>query len=84
MGTTRVECTAAQGALWQERYGEGYRVGRGDVRWGAAPRIDLVEIPAEDPYETGAEYVARHVGQAWAIGYARAWAYETARAAQLV
>lgn len=65
----RNECTAEQGTQWQERYGAGYRAARSDVLWNADPRIALVVIPPELPGETGATYVARHVGQAWAIGY---------------
>lgn len=76
------ECTPDEGALWSAQYSEGYRVGRGDIAWNAGPRVELVAIPAELPYETGAQYVARHVGQAWAIGYARAWAWEYGRAAR--
>ena len=75
----RIECTPAQAAEWQSQYGDGYRTARGDITWNAGPRVALVDIPAEDPYETGAEYVARHVRQAWAIGYAAAWRYERSR-----
>jgi hypothetical protein len=75
----RTECTAEQGQQWQEQYGEGYRVGRGDARWNASPRIPLIEIPPEDPYETGSVYVARHAGIAWQIAYTRAYRYELAR-----
>jgi hypothetical protein len=42
--------------------------------------VELIAIPAELPFESGAQYVARHVGQAWLIGYARAWAWEMRRA----
>ena len=42
--------------------------------------MELIAIPAELPFESGAQYVARHVGQAWLIGYARAWAWEMRRA----
>ena len=73
------ECTPEEGQRWQHDYTEGYRVGRGDVRWNQAPRIPLIEIPPEDPFESGAVYVARHVGIAWQIGYTRAYRYETAR-----
>ena len=74
------ECTPAEGEQWSAQYSEGYRVARGDIRWNAGPRVELVPIPAELPFETGAQYVARHVGQAWQIGYARAWAWEMRRA----
>ena len=73
------ECTQEQGQQWQASYGEGYRVGRGDVRWNATPRIPLIEIPPEDPYETGSRYVTRYGHLAWAIGYTRAYRYETRR-----
>lgn len=76
---TRKECTAEQAEQWHEEHGEGYRTGRGDARWNASPRIPLIEIPPELPYETGAEYVARHAGQAWQIGYTRAYRFETTR-----
>jgi hypothetical protein len=72
-------CTPEQATQWQDNYQEGYRTGRGDVRWNAEPRIPLIDIPAEDPYETGSRYVARNVGIAWEIGYTRAYTYETAR-----
>ena len=81
------ECTPEEGERWSSQYGEGYRVARGDIQWNQPPRVDLVVIPAELPFECGAQYVARHVGQAWLIGYARAWAWEygkAARAAELV
>jgi hypothetical protein len=75
---TRVpECTPEQGAQWQHDYAEGYRVGRGDARWNASPRIPLIEIPPEVPYESGATYVTRWVHLAWQIGYTRAYRYET-------
>ena len=73
------ECTPEQAAEWQEQYTEGYRTGRGDVRWGASPRIRLAEMPPEDPWETGAQFVARHYRRAFAIGYTRAYRYETGR-----
>jgi len=71
------ECTAEQAGLWAERYQDGYRTGRGDARWNAAPRIELIAIPAEVAYETGAQYVARHVSIAWQIGYTRAYVHGT-------
>lgn len=70
-------CTPEEGQRWQHDYSEGYRVGRGDARWNAAPRIGLIEIPAELPGEYGAQYVARCVGIAWQIGYTRAYRFET-------
>lgn len=73
------ECDAEQAAQWQERFTEGYRVGRGDARWNASPRIPLIEIPPEDPHETGARYVTRCLPIAWEIGYTRAYTYETTR-----
>ncbi len=73
------ECTPEQAQRWGEQYREGYRVGRGDVRWNTSPRVPLVEIPAEDPCETGAEYAARHLGLAWSAGYTRAYRFESAR-----
>ena len=74
------ECTPEEGQLWQERYGDGYAAARGDILWNAGPRIDLIEIPAELPGECGAQYAARHVGQAWEIGYTAAWRFELKRA----
>ena len=83
----RVECTPEQAVQWQDKFSDGYRTARGDITWGQEPRVELVPIPAEQPYETGAEYVARHVAQAWMIGYASAWRWEfgrRGRAAELV
>lgn len=83
----RVECTPEQSVLWQDKFSDGYRTARGDIQWNAGPRVDLVPIPAEVAGETGAEYVARHVSQAWMIGYASAWRWEYGRrerAAELV
>jgi hypothetical protein len=77
--TRQRECTAEEGAEWQRRFSEGYRLGRDDVRWNAAPRMPLVTLPPDDPYETGSQYVARHVSRAFEIGYTRAYAYETGR-----
>ncbi len=74
-----IECTPEQNERWRTQYSEGYRVGRGDVQWNAEPRIPLVSIPAEMPGETGAEYVAKHAGLAWQIGYARAYRFESGR-----
>ena len=73
------ECTPEQGQRWQEQFSEGYQVGRGDARWNASPRIPLIEIPAENPYETGSRYVTRNLPIAWEIGYTRAYRYETGR-----
>lgn len=69
------ECTPDEAARWQANYSEGYRVARGDILWNQQPRIGLVAIPPEIPFETGAQYVARHVDDAWAIGYTAAWRY---------
>jgi hypothetical protein len=74
--TARNECTAEQGAEWQAKYSDGYRAARSDVLWNADPRIALVTIPPEMPGETGAEYVARHVGQAWEIGYTAGYRFQ--------
>lgn len=73
------ECTPEQAKQWQEQYSEGYRVGRGDARWNAAPRIPLIDIPPEDPRETGSRYVTRNLHLAWQIGYTGAYTYETGR-----
>lgn len=73
------ECTSPQAREWTERYSEGYRTGRGDARWGASPRVPLVDVPAEHPSETGARYVTRNLPIAWEIGYTRAYTYETGR-----
>lgn len=75
----QAECTEEQGATWRERHSDGYQAGRGDARRGHGNRFELIEVPAELPGENGAQYVARHVGIAWSIGYAEAWAYETSR-----
>ena len=77
--TRQRECTPEEGQAWQENYTEGYRVGRGDARWNAEPRIPLIEIPEERPFETGAQHVARYWRLAWQIGYTRAYRYETGR-----
>jgi hypothetical protein len=69
-------CTQEQAAQWSDQFGEGYRVGRGDARWNAAPRIPLIEVPAEIPGETGSRYVTRYVHLAFAIGYTRAYRYQ--------
>jgi urease accessory protein UreE len=75
---TRVpECTPEQAAQWSAQFSEGARVARGDVLWNAGPRIPLIEIPPEDPYETGSRYVTRWVHLAWQIGYTHAYRYET-------
>ena len=75
------ECTLEEGQRWQAQYSEGYRVARGDIRWNQPPRVALVAVPEELPFECGAQYVARHVGQAWVIGYTRAWEWELGRRA---
>lgn len=76
----RIECTPAESVLWQDKYSDGYRTARGDITWNQPPRVELIEIPPERPFETGAEYVARHVRLAWMIGYAAAWRWEMRRA----
>ncbi len=81
------ECTPEEGKRWQEQRSEGYRVALGDIKWNAEPRIPLVDEPREVPGETGAQYVARHVSQAWELGYSAAWRWEygkAARAAELI
>jgi hypothetical protein len=69
------ECTADEGAAWQRLFGDGYATGRGDARRGHGNRFPVIDVPAELPGENGARYVARHVGIAWEIGYANAWAW---------
>ena len=69
------ECTAEEGQRWQHDHSDGYAAGRGDGRWDRAPRIPLIDIPPDIPGETGSAYVARHVGNAWAIGYATGYQY---------
>lgn len=76
----RTECTAEQGQQWRDQYTDGYRAGRGDARGNAAPRVPLISVPPEIPGETGAEYVARYVEQAWPIGYASGYRFEAGRA----
>ena len=74
---TRVpECTAEQGQQWSDQFGEGYRVGRGDARWNSGPRIPLIDVPADIPGESGAQYVTRWAHLAWQIGYTRAYRYQ--------
>lgn len=73
------ECTAGEARTWTDDYGEGYRVGRGDARFNASPRVPVVNVPDSLPHETGAQYVARYASQAWAFGYSRGYRYETAR-----
>ena len=83
LGTVQREATPEQGALWQARYTTGYRHGRGDMLNGRDLRADcvLAEIPGELPGETGARYVARHVDDAYRIGYTRACCWYAAHAA---
>lgn len=76
--TTQRECTPEEGQHWQAQHSDGYRAGRGDARFARGPRIDLIEVPPEIPGECGSRYVARHVGQAWEIGYTRGYLYEKA------
>ena len=77
--TAAPTCTPGQGQRWQARYSDGYQAGRGDARRGAGPRIPLIDVPEEDPYETGARYVTVFLPIAWEIGYTRAYTYETRR-----
>jgi hypothetical protein len=72
------ECTPEQGKQWQTRYTDGYCHGRRDARDGRINRAYVVAIPAELPMETGAQYVTRHLGQAWEIGYTAAVHYQVA------
>jgi len=76
------ECTAEEGELWTARYTEGYRCGRSDMRSSTGhlrwPER-VISIPADVPGESGAQYVARHFGIAWQIGYSRAYLYYSAR-----
>lgn len=60
---------------WADDYADGYRVGRGDARFAASPRMHLVEVPYWSPDITGAEYVEQHAGNAWAIGYTRGYTW---------
>ena len=73
------ECTSEESQRWRRDYTDGYQAGRGDARWNAAARIPLIVIPPEVPSESGAAYVARHLGIAWQIGYTRAYRFGTAR-----
>ena len=75
MQAGRAECTPEQGEQWQAQYGDGYAAGRGDGRRGGDRDGALIDIPAEAPGETGAEYVARHLGSAWRIGYTRGYLF---------
>ena len=74
------EATPEESALWQARYTTGYQHGRGDTLNGDV-RADVVlaVIPAEVPGETGSRYVARHLDDAYRIGYTRAWQWYSAR-----
>lgn len=69
------ECTAQEGERWQRRYSEGYQMGKSDARWNQPARIQIIPKPPELPYECGSQYVARHVSQAWEIGYSDAWRF---------
>lgn len=72
---THRECTAGEARRWTHDHSDGQAAGRGDGRWNRAPRVPLIDIPADIPGETGAAYVARHVGIAWQIGYSAAYRY---------
>ena len=69
------ECTPEEAQTWTREHGDGQAVGRGDGRLNRPPRIPLIEIPPDLPGECGAQYVARHVGIAWQLGYSRAYRY---------
>jgi hypothetical protein len=73
------ECTPEEGQRWQRDHSDGYATGRADGYWHRAPRIELIKIPPDIPGETGAAYVARHVGIAWQIGYSAAYRYARER-----
>lgn len=73
------ECTPEEGQHWQQQRSDGYAAARGDILWNQGPRIPLVDEPGEVPGETGAQYVARHVGQAWELGYSAAWRWELSK-----
>lgn len=72
------ECTPEEAQRWQQQRMDGYRAARGDITWHAGPRITLADEPPEIPGECGAQYVARHVGHAWELGYSAAWRYHYA------
>lgn len=74
---TRPEATPEQAARWKRQHSDGYRAGRGDAR-ARSQRMALVDVPAELPGETGAQYVARCLPDAWAIGYTRGYTWECA------
>ncbi len=79
------ECTPEQGEQWARDHGDGYSYGRYDGRYGRPARDGaLISVPADRPYETGAQYITRHLGDAWRIGYTRAYEYETARRTETV
>jgi len=81
---THRECTAEEGQQWQRDHSGGYAAGRGDGRQDRAPRTGLIGIPADVPGETGASYVARHLGIAWQIGYSAAYRFERDSKCRLV
>lgn len=39
------ECTAEQAALWEERFRDGYSIGRGDAHRGPEPLCELFTLP---------------------------------------
>lgn len=69
------ECTPEEARQWTREHGDGYAAGRGDGRWNRPPRIELIEIPPDLPNECGAQYVARHIGIAWQVGYSGGYRY---------
>ena len=72
---THRQCTPEEARQWTRDHSDGYAAGRGDGRWGRAPRVPLIDVPPDIPGETGAAYVARHLSNAWQIGYSGAYRY---------
>ena len=80
--TAEREATEAEAEEWRAEFTDGYRAGRGDAIAGRGPRDGwlLASVPAELPFETGAQYVARCLPDARRIGYTRAWRFAVHKA----
>lgn len=71
-----IEATPEQREQWQAQFSDGYKAGRRDARRNSLREGALIEIPEWLVSETGAEYAARHLADAWRIGYTHAYLFE--------